>query len=152
MQPRLKWAFFLLGAVSTFPASAVAAEDLTVISDQATVVSLPKAPGTIVVGNPSIADVVLRGQKLLVNGMTFGMTNIIVLDEAGQEIVEYRVSVTQDDPNAMVMFTPGGRESYSCLTYCEPALQIGDSPDFVRVTSGNQQAKVSTARATATSD
>ncbi|MFN4141800.1 pilus assembly protein N-terminal domain-containing protein [Aestuariivirga sp.] len=111
--------------------SIAAAEPLTLQTDKSRIIELARAPGTVVVGNPSIADITLSGNLLFLHGKAFGNTNIIVLDEQGREIVEYDVNVTSGGSDyAVVMFKSGKRESYDCKTDCQPALQAGDSTEY----------------------
>ncbi len=112
-------------SVTALPASA--REDLTIYSDHSTIIALPKRPGTVVVGNPSIADVTLDGQRLLLHGRGFGNTNVTILDEGGQTILDYEVFVTLSEANAATVFKAGGRQSYSCAGDCQPVLTVGDT-------------------------
>lgn len=144
------WVWLLPLATMISPAaSSSAAQELTVLSDQTSLIPLPKAPGTIVVGNPSVANVVLSGQKLLILGVAFGRTNIIALDAEGSKIAEYVVNVTQQDPNTVQLFTPGGRKSFNCVTDCEATVQIGDAAEFSAATADAAKSRSSLAESAA---
>ena len=89
-------AFACLGLLGSMPL-AQAKEELTVSADHSQIVRMERAPGTIVVGNPSIADVTIQGNQLFIHGRGFGKTNVIVLDEAGNPLAEYAVNVQLED-------------------------------------------------------
>src|ERR1700720_3514817 len=83
---RCRYAFVLALALASAPAmrGAGAAETLTVVLDQAQIMQLPDRVGTIIIGNPLIADVALQaGGNVVVTGKGYGSTNLIVLDPAG---------------------------------------------------------------------
>lgn len=135
---------FVLGSV------AQAAENLTIVSDQTTTVTLQQEPGTVVIGNSSIADASAEGRLLFLHGKAFGATNVLILDGNGQKIAEYTVRVRVDDPESVVVFKQSGkvtmRESYSCVPNCEPTLQVGDSPAFTSSVVQNMSIRSSAVR------
>ena len=55
--------------------------------------SLPTAPGAIVIGNPSIADVSIQGQNIFIHGRSFGQTNLIILDLQGNQVANFDLMV-----------------------------------------------------------
>lgn len=118
-------------------ASAATRENVTIGSDQSKLIVLPKHPGTVVVGNPIIADVTLDGPRLFVHGRGFGTTNVIVLDEEGIQLSEYEIHVTYDDANAAVVFRNGRRQTVSCAPDCQSVMVIGDNyiPYFATVST-----------------
>jgi len=80
-----------------------ASNDFLVQYDQARVMRIDEPATDIIVGNPSIAAVAIRGAKLLVvTGKTFGVTNVIVLNADGQVIVNRRLVVRADDQKIVV--------------------------------------------------
>src|ERR1700746_3253715 len=78
-----RYAFFIaLALVSavTMPCVA-AAETITVVLDQAQLMKLPDRVGTIIIGNPLIADVSLQaGGTMVITGKGYGATKIIAVD------------------------------------------------------------------------
>lgn len=117
-------------AIAVSAPLARAAEELSVLSDQSQIIKLDKAPGTIVVGNPSIADVTIQGSELFVHGRAFGKTNLIILDDSGNVMAQYNVNVNSIDDNAVTVFkaSQGGmvQATYTCKVDCESALHVGD--------------------------
>src|SRR6476620_1265065 len=56
--------------------------------DQARLIRLPARVATLVVGNPLIADVTLQsGGVVVVTGKSYGGTNLIAMDRAGEVLV-----------------------------------------------------------------
>lgn len=124
-----------------------AQNELTVYADHSQIVRLTRAPGTIVVGNPSIADVTIQGNQLFIHGRGFGKTNVIVLDENGNPLAEYAVNVELEDDYNVAVFKGGGLQAtYSCKTDCEAALHIGDDKDRFKLVQSQQNDKLGIAQ------
>lgn len=109
-----------------------AAEKLVLTADQSQIIQLPSDPGTVVVGNPSIADATLEGRSIFLHARGPGLTNILVLDAAGKAMVDYQVHVAYADSDSIAKFTPAGRFTYTCPTDCEPTLRVGDNDQFFK--------------------
>jgi Flp pilus assembly secretin CpaC len=81
-------------AVSILLAPAAGADPFKVKVDQTVLVTLSVAPGSIVVGNPTIANVVLTKEGgMLITGKKNGDTNIVVLDISGRTIWANEIAV-----------------------------------------------------------
>ncbi len=130
---RCGWAAALL----LLPTAALAsADDIEVTLDKAKVIRMPAHAQTIVVGNPSIADVTtLKIDGLVVvTGKGFGETNMIFLDKTGAAVEESTVTVVAG--NSQITVQRGiARESYSCRPRCEPTVALGDDQTFLATTS-----------------
>lgn len=127
---RLSW-IFLAGSVAIASAglgpSAHSAETVLVPMDEARIIRLNRAPNTVIVGNPLIADVTVQDERLLVVvGKTYGSTNIIALDEDGQELSNLDVSVRTGGNHNVQVFKGVARISYTCVPRCERRIEIGD--------------------------
>ena len=138
-------------AILAFNVPASASEQLTVTTDQSQLLTVHRAPGTVVVGNPTIADVTIQGNQLFVHGRVFGKTNIIVLDENGSQLAEYMVNVVPEDDYNVVVFKAGvgagiQKESYTCKTDCEAVGHIGDSLDYYKLINEQQKNKLGLAQ------
>ena len=139
------------------PANA-APSPVTVEVDQSQLVMLTTEPATVVVGNPSIADISLNGKQMFLHGHSFGETNIMVFDAAGNKIVNYYVSVAHHTDNQLSIFMSNGhspmvaRYTYTCAPNCEPNMMVGDQPDWMPVVLGNNQAKYKFATGSLTAD
>jgi len=125
------------------PHSAFAGEPITVYTDHSRVLSVSRPPATIIVGNPSIADVTIQGNQVLLHARSFGETNIIVLDEQGSQLADYEVTVQLGGKNNVAVFKAGYRYSYICAPDCESTLHVGDDKEyFLKWIVPEQQAKI----------
>lgn len=125
----------LAAATLLAPATAArAAEKLNVVLDQAQIVKLPPKVGTIVIGNPLIADATIQaGGLLVVTGKSYGTTNLVALDRAGNVLADKLVQVR--GPGDVVVVHRGvDRESYSCAPNCEQRITLGDTNAYFQGT------------------
>jgi hypothetical protein len=114
---------------ATLPALSEGAprEALTVSLDQAKLVRLPSGAETIVIGNPSIADVsVQKNGVMVITGRAPGRTNFIALDSSGSILSESMVSVTTGSPSQIVVQRGLERNTYDCSPACLPMVSLGD--------------------------
>jgi len=98
------------------------------------IVHLSQPAGAIVVGNPEIADVsVHSSDTLFLVGRGYGQTNILILNSAGETVMDADIQVTNTLPKNGVRLYKGGnqRQTYSCAPYCQPAPVLGDDNRFV---------------------
>lgn len=118
------------------------ASDLVVAYDQSQLLRLPRPVASVIIGNPSIADVAIQGGNLLVvTGKTFGVTNIIALDAERNIIQDQRIVVQRDDVRTVNLTKGGLRQSYSCTPNCSPTLTIGDDAAYFDTISKHATAK-----------
>lgn len=123
---------------------AQAGSPLSVTVDRSQLMELTSDPSTIIVGNPSIADVSLNGRQLFIHGRSAGETNLLVFDQGGGKIADFDLSVGQDGSNSVVVFTGStnagtSRFSYVCAPTCERSMMVGDtSGAFSTLVSDNQ--------------
>jgi Pilus formation protein N terminal region len=123
----------LLLVVGAADQAALAGSPITIQTDQTQLIAISADPGTVVVGNPSIADVSLSGRRVFMHGRAFGSTNILILDTAGNQLANFDVTVTHDHPNELVMVTSALTvpkiliDTYSCAPTCYHALIPGDA-------------------------
>ena len=120
---------------------ASAAEPLVLLTDQTQLLKLPRPPGTIVVGNPTFADVTVQGQLVFLHGRAFGTTNITIMDEAGAQMADFEVTVQMGGSNNLALYKSASRFSYVCAPNCEGTLQVGDNTTFFSVVSGEASTK-----------
>jgi len=121
-------AAFLAAPVAAAPASSLVSVSL----DQARIVKVPERTQTLIIGNPSVADVTLLKNNgiMVVTGKGFGETNLIALDSNGEPVAESIVRVNGDSQNLVVQ-RGMERESYSCAPRCQPAVALGDSGKYM---------------------
>jgi len=120
-----------------------AGEPVTVYTDHSRVMTVARPAGTIIVGNPSIADVTVQGNNVLLHARSFGETNVIVLDEEGKQLADYEVTVQLGGDNNVALYKAGYRYSFVCAPDCESTLHVGDEPGyFMKWIMPEQQAKI----------
>jgi hypothetical protein len=120
--------FACAAMLAALTSPALAASDVVINADQAKILSVGGQPGMVVVGNPSIADVTVRGDQVVLMGRNYGVTNLIILDREGNQLAALDVTVQIADKNAVHVFKAGGRMSLACAPVCEQSLQVGDDP------------------------
>ena len=146
---RLGMALLVAGSIC---GAATAGTEVVVMSDQAKVVSLTGQAGTVVVGNPNIADVTVQGNQIFVHGRNYGSTNMIVLDREGKQIASLDVTVMLGGNSNVSVFRAGGRYSYVCSPSCEATLQVGDKVEFFDAIGKANAQKVDLATGAASKD
>ncbi len=116
-------------------AGAAGTENLTddaivVTVDRAKIFRVSRPASTVIIGNPSIADATVEDERTLVlTGRSFGVTNIIILGEDGEPIVDRTIVVRSHESNTVRIYRRASRETYACAPVCEPTLTIGDNQD-----------------------
>src|SRR5262245_44212596 len=101
-------------ALLSLTGPAIAASEVTIFADQAKIIHVTGQPGTVVVGNPNIADVTVQGEQVVLMGRNYGVTNVIILDRQGKQLAALDVTVQITDINAVHVFKAGGRMSLAC--------------------------------------
>ena len=110
------------------------ADDYKVEINKTQIMRLPSPASAIVVGNPAIADVSVHSPTMLfVNGRGYGVTNVIILDELGNVMMDtnIQVSKSQSASGKRVLMAGRGWQSYACTPFCQPAPVLGDDPKFL---------------------
>ena len=128
-----------LAAIMLPQAGALAVGDdaVTVTVDRAKLIRLPERTQTVIVGNPLIADVTLQKNGILVvTGKSYGVTNLIALDNAGAMLAESLIRVQAPSESLVTVQRGLERESYSCTPSCQPSILLGDANKYFGETSG----------------
>ncbi|MFK7901436.1 MAG: pilus assembly protein N-terminal domain-containing protein [Nitratireductor sp.] len=99
-----------------------------VVIDRAKVFRVSRPAATVIVGNPSIADATVQDDVTIVlTGKSFGVTNLIILDEDGEPIVDETIVVRGHEQNTVRIYRGSSKETVACAPVCEPTLTIGDN-------------------------
>ena len=123
---------------------------LNVNVDQATLIRLEKHGSEVIIGNPSIADVSVQSSKILVlTGKSAGLTNLIVLDGKGGEVLNKKIFVSADNVRLVKLSRGSRRETYTCSPDCHPALMSGDNEKYFEALSKEINNKLSLAQSSA---
>ncbi|WP_274423809.1 pilus assembly protein N-terminal domain-containing protein [Chelativorans sp. YIM 93263] len=104
--------------------AAQAAEGINVIMNQAKVIKLARPADTVVIGNQEIADATVQDPStLILTGRGFGVTNLLVLDEDGQPIVDEQIAVSRQQADSVRVYRRADVQTLSCTPYCEGAFR-----------------------------
>jgi Flp pilus assembly secretin CpaC len=135
-------AFGMLMASSAFAADATVASthaptvnqeveervSLKVTIDRAKVIRIAKTADTIIIGNPAIVDATIQdGKTIVLTGRAFGVTNLIILDQDGEPIVDELIVVEGPKHKTVRIYRQAQRETMACDPVCEPTLTLGDN-------------------------
>ncbi len=139
-------ALLALSMTAAAPGNAQAtAFDIAV--DEARVIRLERSPKSVIVGNPSIADVTLEnGRVLVVTGKAAGETNLIVLDAEGQEIAARTLRVGAASGSIVTLYNGRKRETLYCAPLCESIFSPGDDADHAAARAGATAKKLDAGR------
>ena len=122
-------ALLLTSALLSSPA--FAAQVLQIEVDDSQMLTLPSAPGAIIIGNPSIADVSVQGSQIFIHGRGFGQTNLTILDLQGNQLANFTLMGKHTKESTVAVFKGTSRFSYSCAPMCESEIQVGDNVEYV---------------------
>jgi Flp pilus assembly secretin CpaC len=126
-----------LAALAVLPANAQAAtnEPITVKANMARILRISAPAATVIIGNPGVADVTIQDpQTLVLTGKSFGETNLIVLDSAGNPVADTMVSVVQANADTITVYMGTARTTLSCQPVCQPTITLGDDTNFSSTT------------------
>lgn len=131
-------------AVGVSTAAASPAETLIVEVDRAALLRLSSPAATIILGNPAIADALVKDSRMIVvTGKSYGSTNLIVLDGEGHTVEEVTLHVRAANDGIVTVQRGTSRVSLSCAPTCERTLAVGDTPDSYNELSSQIQNRIS---------
>lgn len=121
--------FKLLTAAFSLIASPVLAHGLSLNIDQSKPLALSRPATGVVVGNASIADVIVHDSKtIIVIGKSIGSTHVLVLGEKGRTLYSGMISVSAGNAANMVTVQRGDQISTQvCQDRCVSAVSAEDS-------------------------
>jgi len=103
------------------------AQALAVTIDQAQRLTISRPAKDVIVGNPALVDVaILDEHHLLLTGKAYGVTNLVVTDPLGREILQRQMIVSAPDQNRVTVYRGAEASSYACAGKCERAA--GETP------------------------
>jgi len=137
---------FISGAAATISEKAMAASSLTIVADRAKIVRIAGEVGSVIVGNPSFADVSVQKKFIIVHGRNFGQTNILVLDEDGETMADLEVTIVKGPDRNVSVYRAGKKASYACAPKCESTLQVGDDDGYFETVKKSIETKMGLAK------
>jgi Flp pilus assembly secretin CpaC len=92
--------------------------------NQAKIVKLARPADTIVVGNPLIADASVQdASTIILTGKGFGVTNLVILDDQGNPIIDEQVTVSRQTASSVRIYRRAEVQTLSCTPYCESSYK-----------------------------
>lgn len=102
---------------------------LNVEIDQAQRIQLRGPAGSVIVGNPAIADVtVVDANTLYITGKGYGVTEIVAVDTIGRTVFQSQIVVTDGAGSGRVRIWRAGQATeMACAASCSPSVRSGDA-------------------------
>ncbi len=124
---------------------------IVAVIDQAKLIKIPAGTQTLVIGNPTVADVTLMKQNslMILSPKAFGETNFIALDAGGNPVAESTIEVVAGT-GSLIVQRGMDRQSYSCAPKCQPTERLGDDDKYLSATASQDQAHTARLSASAT--
>ena len=108
--------------------ASVAGGAIVLALDHARVMRVTGDIGTIIIGNPAIADAAMPDPRTIVlTGKSYGETNMVMLNPEGDIIAEQMLQVTVRGQNMVSVFRGSQRTTFSCSPTCEISPTPGDT-------------------------
>lgn len=121
----------LAPSFAAVPVFAIDGAPINVNVNMARILRINAAAATVIIGNPGIADVTIQDpQTLVLTGKSFGQTNLIVLDSAGNPIADTLIEVVQMQAGVVTVYQGQARTSLACAPNCQAVVMMGDDTDF----------------------
>lgn len=122
-----------LGATALLAAPGLALAQsgrVSVEIDQAQRVQLRGPAGSVIVGNPEIADVtVVDANTLFITGKGYGVTDVVAVDQIGRTLFQSQVVVTAGDGAGRVRVWRGPQATeMACAASCSPSVRGTSGP------------------------
>lgn len=113
-----------LALVATPVAAQAQNRPLNVDIDQSARVQLRGQAGSVIVGNPNIADVtVVDASTLFIVGKGYGVTEIVVVDPVGRTVYQSQVVVSAGDTGRVRLWRGAEATEMACSTSCSPTIR-----------------------------
>ncbi|HEY0919932.1 pilus assembly protein N-terminal domain-containing protein [Devosia sp.] len=120
------------GLAAATPAMAVEGAPISVKVNMARILRINAPAATVIIGNPGVADVTIQDpQTLVLTGKSYGQTNMIVLDAAGEPIADTLIEVIQAQAGLVTVYMGAARTTLVCSPVCQPTIMLGDDPGFL---------------------
>lgn len=103
---------------------------ISVEIDQAQRIQLRGPAGSVIVGNPEIADVtVVDANTLYITGKGYGVTEVVAVDPIGRTVFQSQVVVTAGDGAGRVRMWRGAQATeMACASSCSPSVRGTSGP------------------------
>lgn len=123
----MKRLFLTVLAAAALSASLAHAQSrpLNVEIDRSTRVQLRGPAGSVIVGNPAIADVtVVDANTLFITGKGYGVTEVVAVDPLGRTVFQNQVVVTAGSTGSVRVWRGGQpMTDMACGASCSPSVR-----------------------------
>lgn len=119
-------ALVLAGAILAAASGAMAqSARMNIEIDQAQRVQLRGSAGSVIVGNPQIADVtVVDANTLYITGKGYGVTEVVAVDAIGRPVFQSQIVVTGSTGAGSVRVWRGAQATeMACAASCSPSVR-----------------------------
>ena len=122
---RSVFAIVFAAAVALAPAAAQAqSAPLSVEIDHSARVQLRGAAGSVIVGNPAIADVtVVDANTLYIVGKGYGVTEVVAVDGIGRILFQNQIVVTAGNTGMVRVWRGAQPTDMACASSCAPSIR-----------------------------
>jgi len=126
----------LLAGVASAPA--MAGQKIVVEKNHSTRVTLSSAAGSVIVGNPAIADVtVVDSRTIYIVGRGFGRSSVTVTDALGRTIFDGDVVVGNSVSGGITVYKGLKASTLVCAQTCTEQSVEGDASAMGNTTGAN---------------
>ncbi|MGH6987940.1 MAG: pilus assembly protein N-terminal domain-containing protein [Caulobacteraceae bacterium] len=116
-------------ALSLLAAGPTFAAGLDIAIDQAARIGLGAPIRDVIVGDPAVASVtVMDSRHLMVVGKAYGVTNLMVTDQAGRTILNSEVAVGAPNADHISLYRGAQMSDWACSPRCEPQSAAAAAP------------------------
>jgi Flp pilus assembly secretin CpaC len=119
----------LFGAAAAFAVMAAPmarSEPLVVPLDHSVRLTVAGAAQSVVVGNPTVADVtVVDSHTLFVSGRGYGVTDVVVIDSLGHTLYTGEIVVGTASTGRVSVWRGGARTDMACAPACQVSVRTG---------------------------
>jgi Flp pilus assembly secretin CpaC len=114
---------------SAFAGPVLAQDPLRVDIDQTARIQLRAPAGSVIVGNPEIADItVVDANTLFVTGKGYGVTEIVAVDSHGRTVFQSQIVVSAGDSGQVRVWRGSQVTEMACGTTCSPTARSTGTP------------------------
>ncbi len=105
---------------STLVNMAHSSELLRVFMNHARILKFEQPVSSVIVGNSEVADITVSDPTTVVlTGKSYGSTNLVILNDEGEAVVDKRIVVSVDEEYSVRIFRQIDRTVLSCAPICE---------------------------------
>ena len=119
-------ALLLLSTITALPFTGTvhSSELIRVFMNHARILKFDAPVSSVIVGNAEVADVTVSDpQTVILTGKSYGSTNLVILDQEGDAVVDKKIVVSVDEENSIRVFRQVERSVLTCAPVCENQKQ-----------------------------